>query len=31
VPGHLRPAIDRDLAVLGVEPDDDVARERAAG
>ena len=31
VPGHLRPALDRHLAVLGVEADDDVAGERGAG
>ena len=31
VAGHLRPAVDRDLAVLRVEPDDDVAGEGVAG
>src|SRR5690606_34583475 len=28
---ELAPAIGRDLAILGVEPDDDVPAERAAG
>ena len=30
VPGHLRPAVGRDLAVARVEPDDDVAGKRVA-
>src|ERR1017187_3982466 len=31
VPGHFRPALDRDLAVLGIQADDDMAGEGAAG
>ena len=31
VPGQFGPAVNRDLAVLGIEPNDDVAGKSAAG